>query len=258
MGIFDDLDIDESKELQEDKIGSGERINFNKIERTGIYGFTIKNAYADASQIKEFQGKESGGALNVTLELEGPEGSLKTFEFVSAGVQKGRKPTFVYDKYRKLHFILTGNVIKNIPTENGPVMVWDNEARQEVEKTKAVITAWIGKKIKAAVCRTIEDKYNADGEMKDFIVVQSFLDDETSRSFSEMKEGKADAVYATEFLQKRDDDFIIDKRKLTKTLPIPIILTKVEKDAIKNAEKEAEFGGGDAPEIDINEDEPPF
>lgn len=258
MGIFDKLNVDENK-LGEDKVSSGVKVNFDKIEKTGIYDFTIKNAYADMSKIKEYEGEESGGALNITVELEGPEGSLKTFEYVTAGVQKGRKPTFVYAKYRKLHFILTGEDVDNLPTEEGLVMVWDNEARQEVEQTKEIIKSWIGKTIKGACSRTLEDKYNAAGEMKDFVSVDAFLDTETSRSYAELKAETPDAEYAADFLKKRDSDFIMDKRKTTKTLPIPVILTKEEKEAAKKAEADkSEFGGDGEQEITINEDEIPF
>ncbi len=260
MGMFDDLEV-EDKALVEDKVSSGKKVNFDKIQKTGIVGMTIKNAYADMSKIKEYNDKKSGGAINITMELEGADGSLKTFEYVTAGVQKDRKPTFVYNKYRKLHYILTGDEVSIIPTTTGSVMVWDNEARQEVEQDKEVITAWIGKEVSCACVRVLEDKYNADGEMKDFVQVDAFLQAETNRSYAEVLADTPDAVYAKEFLEKRDEDFIIDKRKTTKSLPIPVILTKAEKDALAKAEEEANSMGGEeegTPEIDIDEDEIPF
>lgn len=260
MGMFDNLNV-EDKAMAADKVGSGERVSFEKIRKTGVSGFTIKNAWAGASQVRDYQGKESGGALNITLQLEGADGTLNTFEYVTAGVQKDRKPTFVYDKYRKLHFLLTGNEVKNIATEPKPVMVWDNEARQEVEEIKEVITEWVGKEINAAHERVLEDKYNADGEMKDFVQVRAFLDATTGRSYAEVKSGDIEATYKREFLEKRDEDFIVDKRKKTKHLDIPVIFTAAEEKALKKAEKEADNGGfesGNEPELGVDEDEIPF
>lgn len=265
MGLFDKLEV-EDKALGADRV-EAKKVSFYKIKKTGASLFTIKNAYAQASEIKEFNGEESGGALNITLQLEGSDGQLNTFEFVTAGVQKGRKPTFVYDKYRKLHFILTGDEVQHIPTEPKPVMVWDNEARQEVEVIKEVITAWVGKEVMACYERTLEDKYNADGEMKDFVVVRSFLDADSHRSYAEIKKDEPTPAYYTEFLEKRDGDYIVDKRKATKGLPVPVALTKEEEAAAYKAEQEAKksgeddggFGGdSETPEIDINEDEIPF
>ena len=264
MGMFDKLDVDK-KELGADKVSDGGGVSFYKIKKTGVHLFTIKNAWAGMSEIKEFNDKKSGGAFNIVVQLEGSDGQLNTFEFVTAGVQKDRKPTFVYDKYRKLHYLLTGEEVEHIPTELKPVMVWDNQARQEVEVEKEVITAWVGKKIVAACERTLEDKFNADGEMKDFVVVRSFLDADTNRSYAEVKQGTVDADYYKEFVEKRDEDYIVDKRKSTKGLPIPVALSKVEEDAQRAAEKAAKeegggFDGGEGnpPEIDINEDEIPF
>lgn len=263
MGMFDKLEV-EDKALGADRVES-QKVSFYKIKRTGASLFTIKNAYADASQIKEFNGVESGGALNITLELEGADGQLRTFEYVSAGVQKDRKPTFVYDKYRKLHFILTGEEVQHIPTEPKPVMVWDNEARQEVEVIKEVITAWVGKEVIACYERTLEDKYNSDNEIKDFVTTRAFLDADTKRSYAEIKKGESEPAYYTEFLEKRDGDYIVDKRKVTKGLPVPAALTKEEEAAAYKAEQEAKKSGeddggfgGDTPEVDINEDEIPF
>lgn len=254
MGLFDSLEITE--ELKVDKVTSGEKVSFDKVQKTGVYEFTIQTAYGDVSEVKEFNGAKSGGALNITLEMVGPAGTLKTFEYVTAGVQKGRKPTFVYDKYRKLHYVLTGEEIKNLKTENGLVSVYDFDTGEMADKTKAVLTDWVGKKVKAACCRTLEDKFNSDGEIKDFVVVQSFLDAESGQSYAEKKDN-AEAKYINDFGSKRDENFIVDKRETTKDLPIPVIKTKEEKDAEKKEEPTSNAFGGEGISVEDN-DEIPF
>lgn len=258
MGLFDSLEIDNTKELGADNAGTGGGVSFDPIEKTGVYKFRIQNAYADASEIKEFDGNKTGGALFIKLELVGSDGKLETHEYVTGGVQKGRKPTFVYDKYRKLHYLLTGEDVEHIPTEPKQIMVWDFNARQEVEMTKEVITSWIGKEITAACERTLEDKFNADGEIKDFVVVRAFLDAKTNRSYAEVKGNEEEASYANEFIEKRGEEYVVDKRDKTKSLPIPTILTKEEKEALKAKEKEEAEAAFGSDEVDVNEEDTPF
>lgn len=203
-----ELDVDKV----EDTVGGG----FEKIETTGMYEFTIKKAWADKSE---------GGAFNINLQLETDKGArLNLTEYITSGTAKGCKNYYI-DKKGNKQFLPSYIKISQLDsllgfsrtypkTELATVMIYDYNEKKEVPQEKEIVKEWIGKQIKALVVKKIEDKYSNPSESRTVFEVDYFLDFNTGKTRNEIVSGSSG--FAKKWLEKKDKDFVIDKRDKSK------------------------------------------
>lgn len=209
MSFFKDLDVETGIEVSEDKIGGG---SFAKVDKTGLYDFTITKAYA---------GTSSGGAFSVTLHLETEDGARLTItEYITSGSAKGCK-NYYLDKEGKKQYLPGYNKIKNLDallgfdrtypsTTKSAVMLYDFDSKKELPVEKEVITEWIGKSVSALIIKTVEDKYSNPSESRDVYNVEHFLDAKTKQTRNEKVAGLTG--FKDKWLAKFTEDYVIDKR----------------------------------------------
>lgn len=212
---------------ERDSVGGGSRI----IDG-GVYGATITMAYLQKSQLKNYNGVQSGGALGVHLTFMTDTGKeVRQSIYITSGVDKGEKPTYTDKKTGEEHY-LPGYLLVNSLTcltigkelheeldeELKAVPIYNFEAKADVPTKVPVLLELIGQKVKIGVAKNLFTKKKLDGnvyvptgedgEQNEVIKFFRYEDDMTT---GEILEGKTEAKFVNDFKAKYEGQ-LIDKR----------------------------------------------
>lgn len=158
MSLFGNL-TNEGLEETQDRLGGG------GARESGVYEATIKTAYA---------GQSEGGAKNVTLLLDTPEGEYRETVYVTnrAGENfflnkqdKTKKvPLPGFTTIDDICIMTTDKPLSEQAVEDKVVKIYDFDAKAELPKSVPVLTELTGKKVYIGVIKTIENKNEKVGD----------------------------------------------------------------------------------------------
>lgn len=208
MSLFQDLQVETDIKPVEDRVGG----DFSRVDKTGLYNFTIEKAFA---------GQSDSGAYSVTIHFKEDNGAkFNVTEYITSGSAKGCK-NYYLDKNGNKNYLPGYNKIKNLDaligfdraypkTTKGKIMLYDFDAKSELPVEKEVITEWIGKKVSALIIKRLEDKYSNPTEIATKFEVEHFLDYTTKQTRNEKVAGLNG--FKDKWLDKHNEEFVIDKR----------------------------------------------
>lgn len=175
MSVFGNLSNDGLEQTQ-DRLGG-----FN-VRETDVYEATIKVAYA---------GQSAGGARNVTLVVNLPDGEYsetiyvtnKKGEnwFLNQNDQSKKVPLPGFTTIDDICIVTTGEPLNKQPDEEKIVKIYDYDEKKELPKSVPVLTELTGKKVLLGIVRQTVDKnvkndstgeYEPSGETRDENVIE--------------------------------------------------------------------------------------
>lgn len=159
-----DMDIGNDSEIIDD----GDRLGGSSILESGVYLFTINEAYI---------GEANSGAKCMNLVLETADKQiLRSQQWMTSGKSKGCKAFYIVqatgDKHYLPGYVIAKNISmlvadgkspNNLVIETRQIMKYDAEAKKEVPTSVPMCIELIGKQILGAVTKTLVDKTKKSG-----------------------------------------------------------------------------------------------
>lgn len=205
MSIFGNL-TNEGLEETTDRLGGFQ------IRATDIYPATIKAAYA---------GQSAGGARNVTIVVELPDGEYSETIYVT---NKKGENWFLNqnDKSKKVPLpgftiiddiclVTTGKPLSEQDSEEKVVKIYDFDERKELPKAVPMLVDLIGQTLFLGIVQQTVDKnqkndstgeYEPTGETRDENVIEKVFHDPTKMTVVEARQGATEPVFFEKWLSK--------------------------------------------------------
>jgi hypothetical protein len=194
---FLDIDASVTQEVERDSVGG-----FQPFE-TDLYEMVIKTAFLD---------KSAGGANNVTILFETPEGkTFKLVEYITSKAGnnfyidkkdgKTKRPLPGMSKMNGLSNLVKGTDLGKQVLEDKVHKIWDATQSKEVPQTRKTFTEWSDQTVHIGLQKIVEnkqvksgDKYVPTAETREVNVVAKFFDKDKA-TISEVADGKPAAFY---------------------------------------------------------------
>ena len=205
MSIFGNL-TNEGLEETTDRLGGFQ------IRATDIYPATIKAAYA---------GQSAGGARNVTVVVELPDGEYSETIYVtnkngenwfSNQNDKSKKvPLPGFTTVDDICLVTTGKPLAEQDTEEKVVKIYDFDERKELPKAVPMLVDLIGQPLFLGIVQQTVDKrqknestgeYEPTGETRDENVIEKVFHDPTKMTVVEARQGATEPVFFEKWLSK--------------------------------------------------------
>ena len=205
MSIFGNL-TNEGLEETTDRLGGFQ------IRATDIYPATIKAAYA---------GQSAGGARNVTIVAELPDGEYSETIYVTNKNGENWFPN-QNDKSKKVPLpgfttiddiclVTTGKPLAEQDTEEKVVKIYDFDERKELPKAVPMLVDLIGQPLFLGIVQQTVDKrqknestgeYEPTGETRDENVIEKVFHDPSKMTVVEARQGATEPVFFEKWLSK--------------------------------------------------------
>ena len=205
MSIFGNL-TNEGLEETTDRLGGFQ------IRATDIYPATIKAAYA---------GQSAGGARNVTIVAELPDGEYSETIYVTNKKGENWFPN-QNDKSKKVPLpgfttiddiclVTTGKSLSEQDTEEKVVKIYDFDERKELPKAVPMLVDLIGQTLFLGIVQQTVDKnqknestgeYEPTGETRDENIIEKVFHDPTKMTVVEARQGATEPVFFEKWLSK--------------------------------------------------------
>ena len=205
MSIFGNL-TNEGLEETTDRLGGFQ------IRATDIYPATIKAAYA---------GQSDGGARNVTIVAELPDGEYSETIYVTNKKGENWFPN-QNDKSKKVPLpgfttiddiclVTTGKPLAEQDSEEKVVKIYDFNERKELPKAVPMLVDLIGQTLFLGIVQQTVDKnqknestgeYEPTGETRDENVIEKVFHDPTKMTVVEARQGATEPVFFEKWLSK--------------------------------------------------------
>ena len=205
MSIFGNL-TNEGLEETTDRLGGFQ------IRATDIYPATIKAAYA---------GQSAGGARNVTIVVELPDGEYsetiyvtnKKGEnwFLNQNDKSKKVPLPGFTTIDDICLVTTGKSLAEQDTEEKVVKIYDFEERKELPKAVQMLVDLIGQPLFLGIVQQTVDKnqknestgeYEPTGETRDENVIEKVFHDPSKMTVVEARQGATEPVFFEKWLSK--------------------------------------------------------
>lgn len=205
MSIFGNL-TNEGLEETTDRLGGFQ------IRATDIYPATIKAAYA---------GQSAGGARNVTIVAELPDGEYsetiyvtnKKGEnwFLNQNDKSKKVPLPGFTTIDDICLVTTGKPLAEQDSEEKVVKVYDFDERKELPKAVPMLVDLIGQTLFLGIVQQTVDKnqknestgeYEPTGETRDENVIEKVFHDPTKMTVVEARQGATEPVFYEKWLSK--------------------------------------------------------
>jgi len=205
MSVFGNLTNDGLEETN-DRLGG-----FN-VRDTGAYEATIKVAYA---------GQSAGGARNVTLVVNLPDGEYsetiyvtnKKGEnwFLNQNDKSKKVPLPGFTTIDDICLVTTGKPLSEQDSEEKVVKVYDYDEKKELPKSVPVLTELTGKPVILGILKSVVDKnvkndstgeYEPTGETRDENVIEKVFHDPSKMTVVEARQGATEPVFFEKWLSK--------------------------------------------------------
>ena len=205
MSIFGNL-TNEGLEETTDRLGGFQ------IRATDIYPATIKAAYA---------GQSAGGARNVTIVVELPDGEYsetiyvtnKKGEnwFLNQNDKSKKVPLPGFTTVDDICLVTTGKSLSEQDSEEKVVKVYDFDERKELPKSVPMLVDLIGQTLFLGIVQQTVDKnqknestgeYEPTGETRDENVIEKVFHDPSKMTVVEARQGAAEPVFFEKWLSK--------------------------------------------------------
>ena len=205
MSIFGNL-TNEGLEETTDRLGGFQ------IRATDIYPATIKAAYA---------GQSDGGARNVTIVVELPDGEYsetiyvtnKKGEnwFLNQNDKSKKVPLPGFTTIDDICLVTTGKSLSEQDTEEKVVKIYDFDERKELPKAVPMLVDLIGQTLFLGIVQQTVDKnqknestgeYEPTGETRDENVIEKVFHDPTKMTVVEARQGATEPVFFEKWLSK--------------------------------------------------------
>ena len=205
MSIFGNL-TNEGLEETTDRLGGFQ------IRATDIYPATIKAAYA---------GQSAGGARNVTIVAELPDGEYsetiyvtnKKGEnwFLNQNDKSKKVPLPGFTTIDDICLVTTGKPLAEQDTEEKVVKIYDFDERKELPKAVPMLVDLIGQPLFLGIVQQTVDKrqknestgeYEPTGETRDENVIEKVFHDPSKMTVVEARQGATEPVFFEKWLSK--------------------------------------------------------
>lgn len=205
MSIFGNL-TNEGLEETTDRLGGFQ------IRATDIYPATIKAAYA---------GQSAGGARNVTIVVELPDGEYsetiyvtnKKGEnwFLNQNDKSKKVPLPGFTTVDDICLVTTGKPLAEQDSEEKVVKIYDFDERKELPKAVPMLVDLIGQTLFLGIVQQTVDKnqknestgeYEPTGETRDENVIEKVFHDPTKMTVVEARQGATEPVFFEKWLSK--------------------------------------------------------
>ena len=205
MSIFGNL-TNEGLEETTDRLGGFQ------IRATDIYPATIKAAYA---------GQSDGGARNVTIVVELPDGEYsetiyvtnKKGEnwFLNQNDKSKKVPLPGFTTIDDICLVTTGKPLAEQDSEEKVVKIYDFDERKELPKAVPMLVDLIGQTLFLGIVQQTVDKnqknestgeYEPTGETRDENVIEKVFHDPTKMTVVEARQGATEPVFFEKWLSK--------------------------------------------------------
>ena len=205
MSIFGNL-TNEGLEETTDRLGGFQ------IRATDIYPATIKAAYA---------GQSDGGARNVTIVVELPDGEYsetiyvtnKKGEnwFLNQNDKSKKVPLPGFTTIDDICLVTTGKPLAEQDSEEKVVKIYDFNERKELPKAVPMLVDLIGQTLFLGIVHQTVDKnqknestgeYEPTGETRDENVIEKVFHDPTKMTVVEARQGATEPVFFEKWLSK--------------------------------------------------------
>ena len=205
MSIFGNL-TNEGLEETTDRLGGFQ------IRATDIYPATIKAAYA---------GQSDGGARNVTIVVELPDGEYsetiyvtnKKGEnwFLNQNDKSKKVPLPGFTTIDDICLVTTGKPLAEQDSEEKVVKIYDFNERKELPKAVPMLVDLIGQTLFLGIVQQTVDKnqknestgeYEPTGETRDENVIEKVFHDPTKMTVVEARQGATEPVFFEKWLSK--------------------------------------------------------
>ena len=205
MSIFSNL-TNEGLEETTDRLGGFQ------IRATDIYPATIKAAYA---------GQSNGGARNVTIVAELPDGEYsetiyvtnKKGEnwFLNQNDKSKKVPLPGFTTIDDICLVTTGKPLAEQDSEEKVVKIYDFNERKELPKAVPMLVDLIGQTLFLGIVQQTVDKnqknestgeYEPTGETRDENVIEKVFHDPTKMTVVEARQGATEPVFFEKWLSK--------------------------------------------------------
>ena len=205
MSIFGNL-TNEGLEETTDRLGGFQ------IRATDIYPATIKAAYA---------GQSAGGARNVTIVVELPDGEYsetiyvtnKKGEnwFLNQNDKSKKVPLPGFTTIDDICLVTTGKPLAEQDSEEKVVKIYDFNERKELPKAVPMLVDLIGQTLFLGIVQQTVDKnqknestgeYEPTGETRDENVIEKVFHDPTKMTVVEARQGATEPVFFEKWLSK--------------------------------------------------------
>lgn len=205
MSIFGNL-TNEGLEETTDRLGGFQ------IRATDIYPATIKAAYA---------GQSAGGARNVTIVVELPDGEYsetiyvtnKKGEnwFLNQNDKSKKVPLPGFTTIDDICIVTTGKPLAEQDSEEKVVKIYDFDERKELPKAVPMLVDLIGQTLFLGIVQQTVDKnqkndstgeYEPTGETRDMNVIEKVFHDPTKMTVVEARQGATEPVFFEKWLSK--------------------------------------------------------
>ena len=205
MSIFGNL-TNEGLEETTDRLGGFQ------IRATDIYPATIKAAYA---------GQSAGGARNVTIVAELPDGEYsetiyvtnKKGEnwFLNQNDKSKKVPLPGFTTIDDICLVTTGKPLAEQDTEEKVVKIYDFDERKELPKAVQMLVDLIGQPLFLGIVQQTVDKnqknestgeYEPTGETRDENVIEKVFHDPSKMTVVEARQGATEPVFYEKWLSK--------------------------------------------------------
>ena len=205
MSIFGNL-TNEGLEETTDRLGGFQ------IRATDIYPATIKAAYA---------GQSAGGARNVTIVVELPDGEYsetiyvtnKKGEnwFLNQNDKSKKVPLPGFTTIDDICLVTTGKSLSEQDTEEKVVKVYDYDERKELPKAVPMLVDLISQTLFLGIVQQTVDKnqknestgeYEPTGETRDENIIEKVFHDPSKMTVVEARQGATEPVFFEKWLSK--------------------------------------------------------
>ena len=205
MSIFGNLTNDGLEETTD-------RLGGFQIRATDIYPATIKAAYA---------GQSAGGARNVTIVVELPDGEYsetiyvtnKKGEnwFLNQNDKSKKVPLPGFTTIDDICLVTTGKSLAEQDTEEKVVKIYDFDERKELPKAVPMLVDLIGQTLFLGIVQQTVDKnqknestgeYEPTGETRDENVIEKVFHDPSKMTVVEARQGATEPVFFEKWLSK--------------------------------------------------------
>ena len=205
MSIFGNL-TNEGLEETTDRLGGFQ------IRATDIYPATIKAAYA---------GQSDGGARNVTIVAELPDGEYsetiyvtnKKGEnwFLNQNDKSKKVPLPGFTTIDDICLVTTGKPLAEQDSEEKVVKIYDFNERKDLPKAVPMLVDLIGQTLFLGIVQQTVDKnqknestgkYEPTGETRDENVIEKVFHDPTKMTVVEARQGATEPVFFEKWLSK--------------------------------------------------------
>ena len=203
MSIFGNL-TNEGLEETTDRLGGFQ------IRTTDIYPATIKAAYA---------GQSAGGARNVTIVAELPDGEYSETIYVTNKKGENWFPN-QNDKSKKVPLpgfttiddiclVTTGKPLAEQETEEKTIKLYDSEAKKELPKAVPMLVEALGLEVSLGIVKVLENKNEKQGdeyvptaETRELNATDKVFHTETRMTVVEAREGAEVAKFWDSWLER--------------------------------------------------------